>query len=133
MSDPSANIVAGDAFRSEFAARDGVQSTASGLLYQVITEGHGPKPGPTDRVEVHYHGTLTDGTVFDSSRESGETIVFGLNQVIPGWTEALQLMSVGSSYRIVLAPELAYGEMGAPPVIGPNATLVFDVDLIALP
>jgi len=131
MSD--ANTAAGDAFRAEFAAKDGVQSTSTGLLYEVITEGDGPKPGPTDQVEVHYHGTLTDGTVFDSSRQRGETIVFGLNQVIPGWTEALQLMPVGSSYRIVLKPELAYGPMGAPPVIGPNATLVFEVELVALP
>ena len=134
MSDPSAaNVAAGDAFRDEFSAKDGVQSTGSGLLYEVITEGDGLKPGPTDQVEVHYHGTLIDGTVFDSSRERGETIVFGLNQVISGWTEALQLMPVGSTYRIVLAPKLAYGERGAPPSIGSNATLVFEVELLAIP
>ena len=134
MPDPSAaNVAAGDAFRDEFSAKDGVESTGSGLLYEVITEGDGPKPAPTDQVEVRYHGTLTDGTVFDSSRERGETIVFGLNQVISGWTEALQLMPVGSTYRIVLAPKLAYGERGSPPVIGPNATLVFEVELLALP
>ena len=133
MSDSAANIASGDAFRAEFAARDGVATTASGLMYEVITEGDGPKPGATAQVEVHYHGTLTDGTVFDSSRDRGETIVFGLNQVISGWTEALQLMPVGSTYRIVLAPELAYGDRGAPPVIGANATLVFEVDLVAVP
>ncbi len=134
MPDPSAaNVAAGDAFRDEFSAKDGVLSTGSGLLYEVITEGDGPKPGPTDQVEVHSHGTLTDGTVFDSSRTRGETIVFGLNQVISGWTEALQLMPVGSTYRIVLAPELAYGGRGSPPVIGPNATLVFEVELLAIP
>ena len=133
MSDSAANIAAGDAFRAEFAAKDGVQSTTSGLLYEVVADGDGPKPGPTDQVEVHYHGTLPDGTVFDSSRQRGETIVFGLNQVIPGWTEALQLMPVGSTYRIVLKPELAYGSMGAPPVIGPDSTLVFEVELISLP
>ncbi len=132
MSDATSNIQSGKVFRDEFAAREGVQQTGSGLLYQVIEQGSGPRPGAADRVEVHYEGTLTDGTVFDSSRARGESIVFGLNQVIPGWTEALQLMPVGSSYRIVLPPELAYAEAGAPPVIGPMATLVFEVELLAI-
>lgn len=132
MTDASANIAAGQAFRDQFAQQQGVSQTDSGLLYEVLKEGSGPKPGARDRVEVHYEGTLTDGTVFDSSRARGESIVFGLDQVIPGWTEALQLMSVGSSYRIVLPPELAYAQMGAPPVIGPMATLVFEVELLGI-
>jgi FKBP-type peptidyl-prolyl cis-trans isomerase len=126
------NIAAGDAFRAEFATREGVQETESGILYQVITEGDGPKPGPTDRVEVHYHGTLVDGTVFDSSRDRGETITFGLNQVIPGWTQALQLMSVGSKYLIVIPPQWAYGTRGSPPRIGPESTLMFEVELFGI-
>lgn len=126
------NIAAGDAFRAEFATREGVQETESGILYQIITEGDGPKPGPTDRVEVHYHGTLVDGTVFDSSRERGETITFGLNQVIPGWTQALQLMSVGSKYLIVIPPQWAYGTRGSPPRIGPESTLIFEVELFGI-
>jgi FKBP-type peptidyl-prolyl cis-trans isomerase len=126
------NIAAGDAFRAEFATREGVQQTDTGILYQIITEGDGPKPGPTDRVEVHYHGTLVDGTVFDSSRDRGETITFGLNQVIPGWTQALQLMSVGSKYLIVIPPEWAYGTRGSPPRIGPESTLMFGVGLFGI-
>jgi len=126
------NIAAGDAFRAEFATREGVQETESGILYQIITEGDGPKPGPTDRVEVHYHGTLVDGTVFDSSRDRGETITFGLNQVIPGWTQALQLMSVGSKYLIVIPPQWAYGTRGSPPKIGPESTLMFEVELFGI-
>ena len=126
------NIAAGDAFRAEFATREGVQETDTGILYQVITEGDGPKPGPTDRVEVHYHGTLVDGTVFDSSRDRGEKISFGLNQVIPGWTQALQLMSVGSKYLIVIPPEWAYGTRGSPPKIGPESTLMFEVELFGI-
>ena len=126
------NIAAGDAFRAEFATREGVQETDTGILYQVITEGDGPKPGPTDRVEVHYHGTLVDGTVFDSSRDRGETITFGLNQVIPGWTQALQLMSVGSKYLIVIPPQWAYGTRGSPPKIGPESTLMFEVELFGI-
>ena len=126
------NIAAGDAFRAEYAAREGVQETDSGILYEVLAEGSGPKPGSTDTVEVHYVGTLIDGTVFDSSRERGESISFPLNQVIPGWTQALQLMSVGSTYRIVIPPQWAYGRQGAPPRIGPEATLVFEVELLGI-
>ena len=126
------NIAAGDAFRAEFATREGVQETDSGVLYQVITQGDGPKPAETDRVEVHYVGTLVDGTVFDSSRERGEPAVFALNRVIPGWTQALQLMSVGSTHRIVIPPQWGYGEQGSGPVIGPEATLVFEVELMEI-
>jgi FKBP-type peptidyl-prolyl cis-trans isomerase FklB len=132
MAQAEQNIAAGDAFRAEFATREGVQETDSGILYQVMTAAEGPKPGPTDTVEVHYVGTLVDGTVFDSSRERGESISFPLNQVIPGWTQALQLMSVGSTYRIVIPPQWAYGPQGAPPRIGPESTLVFEVELLGI-
>jgi len=132
QAEAASNIAAGDAFRAEFATREGVQATDSGVLYQVITEGDGPKPGPTDRVEVHYHGTLVDGSVFDSSRERGESITFALNQVIPGWTQALQLMSVGSKYLIVIPPQWAYGTQGSPPRIGPESTLMFEVELLGI-
>lgn len=126
------NIAAGDAFRADFASQEGVQETDSGVLYQVITQGDGPKPGETDRVKVHYVGTLVDGTVFDSSRERGAPITFALNQVIPGWTQALQLMAVGSTYRIVIPPQWAYGSQGSPPRIGPESTLVFEVELLGI-
>ena len=123
---------AGAAFRAEYAKREGVQSTESGLLYEVLVEGDGAKPGPTDSVTTHYHGTLIDGTVFDSSVDRGQPASFPLNGVISGWTEALQMMSVGSKWRLVLPPELAYGDRGAGGQIGPGATLVFEVELISI-
>ncbi len=126
------NVAAGDAYRAEFGAKEGVLTTDSGILYQVLAEGDGPKPGPTDRVKVHYVGTLVDGTVFDSSRERGEPAVFALNRVIPGWTQALQLMSVGSTYRIVIPPQWGYGAQGSGNLIGPEATLVFEVELMGI-
>ncbi len=119
----------GDAFRSENGGRSEVETTASGLQYEVLAEGSGVRPSATDRVTVHYRGTLIDGTEFDSSLD-GDPATFALNGVIPGWTEALQLMSVGSKYRIVLPPELAYGAAGSPPDIGPDATLLFEVELL---
>jgi FKBP-type peptidyl-prolyl cis-trans isomerase len=109
-----------------------VTTTASGLKYEVLTEGSGPKPSATDSVTVHYKGTLTDGTVFDSSYDRGQPATFPLNRVIKGWTEGVQLMSVGSKYRFTIPPELGYGAQGAGGKIPPNSTLVFDVELIKI-
>jgi len=120
--------VDGQKFLEENKVKDGVQTTASGLQYKVTKEGTGVKPAATDTVEVHYHGTLPDGTVFDSSVDRGETVKFPLNQVIPGWTEGLQLMSVGSKYTFYVPENLGYGSraMGK---IKPYSTLIFDVEL----
>ncbi len=130
--DRETNKEAGDAYRVENAGRESVRTTATGLQYEVVTQGDGATPKATDRVRVHYRGTLVDGTEFDSSYDSGQPVTFPLNRVISGWTEALQLMPVGSKYRIVLPPELGYGERGSPPVIGPNATLIFEVELLGI-
>lgn len=119
----------GAAYREENAKNAGVTTTASGLQYEVLTQGTGSKPSATSRVRVHYRGSLVDGSEFESSY-SGEPVVFALNEVIPGWTEALQLMSAGSKYRIVLPPELAYGDGGGPG--GPNSTLIFEVELLEI-
>ena len=126
------NGAAAVAFLAANAEKEGVVVTESGLQYEVIEAGDGPIPGPDDTVEVHYRGTLADGTEFDSSYTRGETVTFGVGQVIPGWTEALQLMPVGSKYKLVIPPELGYGPGGAGQVIGPNAALVFDVELISI-
>ena len=107
-------------------------TTASGLQYEVLTEGTGPKPKATDTVTVHYKGTLTNGKVFDSSYDRGEPISFPLDRVIKGWTEGLQLMSVGSKYRLTIPSQLGYGAAGAGGVIPPNATLVFEVELLGI-
>jgi FKBP-type peptidyl-prolyl cis-trans isomerase len=128
-----ANLAASAAFLAENGAREGVVTTESGLQYEVLTEGTGPKPGPEDTVEVHYRGTLVDGTEFDSSYGRGETVTFGVGQVIPGWTEALQLMSEGSKWKLAIPSELAYGAGGAGQVIGPNAVLIFEVELVSIP
>ncbi|MEH6634895.1 MAG: FKBP-type peptidyl-prolyl cis-trans isomerase [Halioglobus sp.] len=112
------------------AARDEVTTTDSGLQYEVLETGSGAKPGLQSTVVTHYHGTLVDGTVFDSSVERGDPAEFGVNQVIPGWTEALQLMSVGDKWRIACPPHLAYGEQGAGDSIPPNTALVFEIHLI---
>ena len=122
----------GEAFLAANKNKPGVKTTASGLQYEVIKEGTGKKPAATDQVKVHYTGTLIDGTKFDSSVDRGEPATFALNGVIPGWTEALQLMPVGSKYKIVVPAALGYGEKGTPGPIGPNATLVFEVELLEI-
>ena len=124
------NKTLGREFMEENAKNDSVVQTQSGLQYMVLKEGTGAKPGPTDTVTVHYTGRLLDGTVFDSSVESNEPATFPLNRVIPGWTEGLQLMSEGAKYRLFIPSELAYGSKGAGDKILPNATLIFDVELI---
>jgi FKBP-type peptidyl-prolyl cis-trans isomerase FkpA len=123
------NLGAGQKFLAENATKEGVQTTASGLQYKVETMGTGPKPVATDTVKVHYRGTLLDGTEFDSSYARNEPISFGLNRVIAGWTEGVQLMPVGSKFMFYIAPGLAYGEGGGGP-IPPNSTLVFEVELL---
>ena len=125
-----ANLKAGESFLEENKKRPEVKTTESGLQYEVLTEGNGAKPTATDKVKCHYHGTLIDGTIFDSSVQRGQPATFPLNMVIKGWTEALQLMSVGSKYRLFLHPSLAYGERQTGAVIGPNSTLIFDVELL---
>ena len=124
------NLTLGREFLEENSKNDSVIQTTSGLQYMVLKEGTGTKPGPTDEVTVHYTGRLIDGTVFDSSVERGEPATFPLNQVIPGWTEGLQLMSEGAKYRLFIPSELAYGSKGAGDKILPNSTLIFDVELI---
>ncbi len=126
------NLEAGNKFLEENKAREGVHTTESGLQYEIITEGTGPIPTATDQVRVNYTGTLIDGTVFDSSVENGNPVVFGVNQVIPGWTEALELMPVGSKWKIYLPANLAYGERGAGNDIGPNSALIFEVELLEI-
>ncbi|HAS6170501.1 TPA: FKBP-type peptidyl-prolyl cis-trans isomerase [Vibrio vulnificus] len=122
---------AGDEFRAEFEKQKGVVKTDTGLLYQVITPAEGEKPKDTDTVQVHYKGTLTDGTQFDSSYDRGEPATFPLNRVIPGWTEGVQLMPVGSKFKFVIPPELAYGAQDTPSIPA-NSTLVFEVELLKI-
>ena len=116
----------------EMSANEDVQTTESGLQYLVMEPGEGDNPVAADSVEVHYEGRLIDGSVFDSSFERGQTVTFGLTQVIPGWTEGLQLMKPGGKFKFIIPSELGYGEGGAGQMIGPNATLLFDVELIAV-
>ena len=126
------NLKASQAFLDQNKGRKEVKTTASGLQYEVITEGSGETPKPTDQVTVNYRGTLPDGKVFDSSYDRGEPATFPVNGVIPGWVEALQLMKPGSKYKIYLPPALAYGESGAGGDIGPNQALVFEVELMSV-
>ncbi len=125
------NKEAGQKFLAENKGKAGIKTTASGLQYQVVTQGKGALPAATDQVKVHYRGTLLDGTEFDSSYKRNEPTQFGLNQVIKGWTEGLQLMPVGSKYKFFIPSDLAYGEQG-PPSIGPNQTLIFEVELLEI-
>lgn len=117
-------------FLLDNSKKEGVAQTASGLQYKVIIEGSGARPSSTDRVKVHYRGSLIDGTQFDSSYDRGEPLTFGLNQVIRGWTEGLQLMSIGSKYELYIPSELGYGARGAGAQIPPGATLIFEVELL---
>ena len=126
------NAKAGENFLAENAKRPEVKTTATGLQYEIVKEGDGPTPNRGDRVTVHYTGKLIDGTVFDSSVERGEPATFGVTQVIPGWVEALQMMKTGSQWRLYIPSKLAYGPNGVGGVIGPNATLIFDVELIKI-
>lgn len=128
----SDNLASGEAFLTENAAREGVMVTDSGLQYEVIEAGDGDMPELDDTVEVHYRGTLIDGTEFDSSYARGATVTFGVTQVIAGWTEALQLMKEGSKYKLFIPADLAYGAGGAGQVIQPNSTLIFDVELVSI-
>lgn len=121
-----------DNFLRENGLRDQVRTTASGLQYEVLKTGDGAKPGVADRVSVHYRGTLINGAEFDSSYSRGQPATFGVNQVIPGWTEALQLMPVGSKWKLFIPPTLAYGQRGAGRMIGPNEALVFEVELLEI-
>ncbi|HKJ05468.1 MAG TPA: FKBP-type peptidyl-prolyl cis-trans isomerase [Geopsychrobacteraceae bacterium] len=126
----SVNKESGDAFLAENAKKEGVVTLESGLQYKIIEEGTGPSPSVDDKVTVHYTGTLVDGTEFDSSHKRGEPATFPVGGVIPGWTEALQLMKEGAKWQLVIPSALAYGERGAGPQIGPNSVLIFDVELI---
>jgi FKBP-type peptidyl-prolyl cis-trans isomerase FklB len=123
----------GESFLTENKKKQGVKTTASGLQYKVITEGKGKRPAATDTVRVHYKGTFLDGSEFDSSYKHGEPAEFGLaGGVIPGWTEAVQLMAIGSKWQLFIPPSLAYGEQGYGRTIGPNSTLIFEVELLAV-
>ncbi|GGJ95794.1 FKBP-type peptidyl-prolyl cis-trans isomerase [Parabacteroides faecis] len=124
------NKKAGEEFLTINKGKAGVVTLPSGLQYQVLQKGEGPTPTASDNVKCHYHGTLINGTVFDSSVQRGEPAVFGVSQVIPGWVEALQLMPVGSKWRLFIPSNLAYGEHGAGEAIEPNSALVFDVELL---
>jgi len=122
----------GEAFLAANKGKDGVKTTSSGLQYKIIKDGNGQTPKATDTVTVNYSGTLIDGTEFDSSYKRGEPASFPLNGVIPGWTEALQMMKVGSKWQLFLPPAIAYGERGQGRVIGPNAALIFEVELLSV-
>jgi FKBP-type peptidyl-prolyl cis-trans isomerase FklB len=128
----SENQKEGEAFLAQNKNKEGVQTLPSGLQYQVLKEGTGKSPSASDKVTTHYHGTLIDGTVFDSSYERGQPATFPVNGVIAGWTEALQLMKEGAKWRLFIPSDLAYGSQGAGDAIGPNTALIFDVELISV-
>jgi len=126
------NIEAGKTFLAENAKKENIVELESGLQYEILKEGTGEKPKATDQVKCHYHGTLIDGTVFDSSVERGEPAVFPVNGVIQGWVEALQLMPVGSKWKLFIPSDMAYGDKGAGQAIAPHSTLIFDVELLEI-
>lgn len=126
------NLKAGQEFLAANKTKAGVTELPSGLQYEILTEGNGPKPTQYNTVTCHYHGTLIDGTVFDSSVKRGQPASFPLNMVIKGWTEGLQLMGTGSKWRFFIPPHLGYGDRQVGPTIGPNSTLIFDVELISI-
>jgi FKBP-type peptidyl-prolyl cis-trans isomerase len=125
------NTKSGEGFLKDNKGKDGVKTTSSGLQYKVLQEGTGARPKATSQVTVHYKGTLLDGKQFDSSYDRGQPATFALNQVIPGWTEGVQLMNVGSRYQFWIPSDLGYGPQGSPPTIPPNSTLVFEVELLS--
>lgn len=127
-----ANLQAGEAFLKENASRPGIVSLPSGAQYEILKEGSGSKPLVSNNVTCHYHGTLIDGTVFDSSVKRGQPATFPLSGVIKGWTEVLQLMPIGSKWRLFLPPNLAYGDRQVSAAIGPNSTLIFEVELLGI-
>ncbi|MDY6828406.1 MAG: FKBP-type peptidyl-prolyl cis-trans isomerase [Pseudomonadota bacterium] len=126
------NRAAGDAYRDKFRGESGVKETASGLLYKVIDAGSGERPESGDQVKVHYRGQLVDGTEFDSSHRRGEPAVFPVDGLIPGWVEALKMMREGALWKVVIPPEIGYGSQGAGQAIGPDATLVFEMELLEI-
>jgi FKBP-type peptidyl-prolyl cis-trans isomerase FklB len=128
----AANIKTGQDFLATNKSKPGIVSLSSGLQYEVITEGKGAKPTTTSKVTCHYHGTLIDGTVFDSSVRRGQPATFPLNMVIKGWTEGVQLMPLGSKWRFFIPPQLAYGDRQTGAHIGPNSTLIFEVELLGI-
>ena len=126
------NLKEGSQYLEQNKQKDGVKFTESGLQYKIIEEGQGESPSATDKVTTHYRGTLIDGTEFDSSYKRGEPMQFPVNGVIPGWTEALQMMKPGAKWELVIPPELAYGEHGVGNIIGPNSTLLFEIELLEI-
>lgn len=132
QAEAAANLAAGEAYMAENGAREGVITTESGIQYEVLRQGDGARPTAEQQVRIHYRGTLTDGTEFDSSYERGEPVVFPVGGVIAGFSEAIQLMAVGSHFRVVIPGELGYGGNGAGEEIGPNATLIFEIELLEI-
>ena len=132
MADVQLAVEAGETFRNQYAEQDGVMRTDSGMLYRILDEGSGEKPAASDTVVVHYRGTLINGAEFDSSIKRNQPATFGLNSIIPGWQEILQLMPEGSRWEVVIPPALAYGSTGAGGMIGPEETLIFEIELIEI-
>lgn len=132
MADAQLAVEAGETFRNQYAEQDGVMRTDSGMLYRILDEGAGEKPAASDTVVVHYRGTLINGAEFDSSIKRNQPATFGLNSIIPGWQEILQLMPEGSRWEVVIPPALAYGSTGAGGMIGPEETLIFEIELIEI-